>query len=57
MTPEALLRAYEVCRERGHTPSGQVLTSNPPWNVCKFCGTHFRYEQRLIESNTPEDAP
>lgn len=45
--------AYEICVERGHKESGVVLCSNPPWDVCKFCGTHFRFETRLVESNIP----
>lgn len=45
--------AYEVCKERGHTDSGLILTSNPPWSVCEFCGTNYRYETKLIEGRTP----
>ena len=44
---------YAECIRRGHQTSNRVLTSNPPWQVCRFCGTHFRYEQRLIEQNEP----
>ena len=44
---------YDICASRGHEPSGLTLTSNPPWQVCKHCGTHYRYETRLVEQNTP----
>lgn len=53
MSDAERLEAYNVCNERSHESDGQLLTSNPPWMVCKFCGTYFRYEQRLIESNVP----
>ena len=42
-------KQYEVCKVRGHTPSNIVLTSKPPWNVCKHCGIHYRFEQKLVE--------
>lgn len=46
---------YEICQERGHASSGQILTSIPPWNVCKFCGTYYRKESGVeIESNIPK---
>lgn len=46
--------AYEVCQERGHTDSGRILTSDPPWRVCKFCGTWYRHESHMVEGNVPE---
>lgn len=50
------LAAYRECQKRGHTPSGLTLASNPPWSVCKFCGTNFRYEQVLVEGyNAPKE--
>lgn len=46
---------YEICKERGHVPAPILLTSNPPWNVCKHCDTRYRYSfPELIESNVPE---
>ena len=48
-----LLAAYEVCKARGHTSNGLTLTSNPPWEVCKYCGTHYRLEIMQIERNVP----
>jgi hypothetical protein len=47
--------AYQQCMERGHQDSGITLTSNPPWSVCKWCGTHYRYEQHLVEANVPTE--
>lgn len=48
------LEQYRICQKRGHAPSGTVLASNPPWQVCEFCGTHYRWsEPKLIESNVP----
>jgi len=49
------LEAYKICKTRGHEPSGIVLTSNPPWQVCKHCETHYQYSKpTLIESNVPK---
>jgi len=48
---------YEICQQRGHEPSWLTLTCDPPLQVCRFCGTHYRWEKTLIESNVPpEDA-
>lgn len=54
---EEKLRAQEfaICKKRGHQPSSIMLPSNPPQNICKWCGTHYRYEQTLIERNFPEE--
>ena len=41
--------AYLECQKRGHTASGEVLTSAPPWDVCKYCGVPYRYERVLRE--------
>lgn len=49
--------AYQICRERGHQASGELLTSNPPMNVCMYCGAWFRYERQLVEGNVPEPPP
>lgn len=38
---------YLLCKDRGHKESGLVLTSYPPWNVCKYCGTAYRDEEEL----------
>lgn len=46
---------YEICQERGgHISSGITLTSNPPWQVCQFCGTHYRTEIKLVEQHVPK---
>jgi ATP-dependent Clp protease ATP-binding subunit ClpC len=39
----------EICKVRGHVASGHVLTSNPPWNICEYCNTRYRYETNLVE--------
>ena len=52
---EPNLEQYYICKERdGHTPSGFRLTSNPPWDTCKHCGTAFRYETITHELQVPE---
>lgn len=54
--PSAMWAAYQVCKVRGHTPSGFVATSNPPWNSCKFCGTYYRFTKpELVEMYVPEE--
>ena len=55
LVERTLWAEYLICRERGHVGSGPTLSSNPPWHVCPRCQTHFRYEERLIESNVPAD--
>jgi hypothetical protein len=37
-------RSYLVCQERGHTPSEVRTASNPPQDICRFCGTYYWYE-------------
>jgi hypothetical protein len=55
-TAEERLRAYRICQERGHTPSNLVLQCNPPLNVCKFCGTNYRFTApELVETNPPTE--
>lgn len=46
---------YLICQQRGHESSGMTLTSSPPWEVCRFCGTHYRHEVNLVEQNVPEE--
>jgi hypothetical protein len=46
---------YEICRVRGHEPSGIQLGSNPPMNVCRHCGAGYRYARTLVETNVPPD--
>lgn len=50
-------KAYLVCKERGHKPSNYMLASNPPWNVCEYCNTKFRYETKkiLVEYDQPKE--
>lgn len=46
---------YRICQTRGHEPSNIRLACNPPLDVCKHCGAHFRYESTLIERHIPEE--
>ena len=46
---------YVVCKERGHEESGVILASNPPWDVCRYCGTHYRTEMTIVENNVPNE--
>lgn len=35
---------YDICQRRGHDPEpGFMTASNPPQNVCKWCGTYYWY--------------
>ncbi len=46
---------YRICQMRGaHVPSDITLECFPPLRVCQFCGTHYRTEMQLIESNVPQ---
>lgn len=47
--------AYQICKERGHQPGDVLLTSDPPQNICKHCGTYYRVETRVVESNVPSE--
>ena len=49
------VRQYEICKDRGHEPDNIMLMSMPPWNICKHCGTQYRYESTLIERNYPDE--
>lgn len=53
MTNEQQFEAYKICQQRGHASSALRLMSNPPKNVCKYCGTHYWVENVLHESNIP----
>lgn len=50
---QSLYEEYLICKERGHELSGIMLASYPPWNTCRKCGTHYRIQEELIESNIP----
>jgi hypothetical protein len=47
---------YETCQKRGHQRSGYVLSSVPPKDVCKWCGTAYWYTTELHESQVPPGA-
>lgn len=46
---------YQVCKVRGHTPSGFVTASVPPKATCRYCKTLFWTETVERESNAPVD--
>lgn len=46
---------YLICKERGHQPSGVQKMSNPPWDICKYCGTGFRLETKVVERDQPRN--
>lgn len=43
LKPEEVERAkqYLICQQRGHKPSSIMTASNPPQNICSFCGTYY----------------
>lgn len=48
------LREYRICLDRGHQSDGLVLTSIPPQQRCKWCGTRYFYtEPEMIEMDAP----
>lgn len=53
------VKEYEICKVRGHSASGIQMMSNPPYGVCKYCGTGFRYEvtRELKEVMAPPPFP
>lgn len=54
MSEEERLAQYRICKVRGHKASGAMAMSNPPWHICKYCGTYYRYtEPELVETNIP----
>lgn len=34
----------ETCERRGHESSGWQAMSNPPQEICRWCGTRYRVE-------------
>ncbi len=41
---------YIICKRRGHEAGGTVLTTNPPWQICKYCKMAFRWSKpELVE--------
>ncbi len=41
---------YEVCKLRGHQKSN---LRDGEWDICKFCGTHFKWSTVLKEKDRP----
>ncbi len=46
---------YQICKLRGHTSNGVVLTVSPLLFICRHCGTHYRSKTVLEEYNIPPD--
>jgi hypothetical protein len=51
-TMEVRLKAYKICKERGHKP-GMRVRGMPPQHECEHCGTWFRYDRVLVEDGAP----
>lgn len=47
---------YAICRRRGHQGDGGYTQGWESWWVCKWCGTHYRTKETLVEKNTPKEA-
>ncbi len=41
---------YLVCRKRSHQKS---VFKNGEWEVCKYCGTWFKFKTEMVEDNLP----
>lgn len=59
--PEDRRKQYDICKERGHvaapfqTENAVYFSSDTPRSeMCKFCGTYFRFVTTLEESNIPK---
>lgn len=53
------LAEYHICQERGHSElvgAPNFRSDYRDWKTCEHCGTQFRTETKLIESNKPEGA-
>ena len=35
---------YDVCVHQGHIPTGEILTSDPPWSICARCRVAYRFD-------------
>ncbi len=45
---------YKICQTRGHQKSGRIgMTDGSTWEVCRHCGTSFRYVTVIKEINIP----
>lgn len=46
----------EICKRRGHSPSNVLLPTDPPLNVCKWCGQSYRTTlQQVIDYATEQE--
>lgn len=54
-TNAELLAEYEICKKRGHQPSGYRTTGVPAADVCCWCGTRYWHETQLVEVDVPKE--
>jgi len=58
------VRQYAICQERGHVAGIPPVSTNliycpdgcgphPPFDICKYCGTSFRFVTTMEEENKP----
>ena len=45
---------YRICKRRGHQPGNMVRGDG--WHVCKWCGTAYTHETRVIEDVPPKES-
>ncbi len=38
-------KEYSICQKRKHQPAGK----DGEWNICKFCGTQYKYVSKIVE--------
>lgn len=51
---EERYKAYLICQQRGHSPSGYTTASIPPKTRCRYCGTLYWVETTIRESGAPQ---
>lgn len=61
---EERAKQYAICQERGHVAGISAVTTtlvycpdgcgpHPPFDICKYCGTSFRFVTTMEEENKP----
>jgi hypothetical protein len=52
---------YAICERRGHEPSERKVRTDGPgttdivWNICVWCGTHYRFSEPQLIERGPDD--
>jgi len=46
---------YLICKSRGHSKPLYAIETHHMWSICEYCNTQFRYENKMIEQNMPEN--